>query len=310
MKDGCVNMNDELKKYLDNDENMGIRDEDIELIYKYKDTCHPFIHLNKNKPIFKEYYKEPIFKKYYNEPEKEIFYKLENGCCKSSFVCINKDDLSNGQGNRPDIRCKSIDFPSEEENSINGNLVFQRCHLIGYQLFAKKNDKDDNENSNLKRIFIGTRFMNNVMLYYENLVVTYIRETKGQVLYRVSPFFEEENKRAYGVQIEAMSINQDNNVDKDKGLPFNIFVYNKQPGIKFKYDTGKILKDESISLSEKIAGTEWSYILNKKKKKFHLKCCASVWCIKDNNNKGKLVGRWDKLTDKYRPCTICNIGTK
>ncbi len=98
-------MNDKLKKYLDEDENMGIREEDIGIIYKYRDTCHPFICLNKNKPIFKEYYNESIFKEFYIDgEEKEIFDKLDNGRCKSSFFCVSMGDLSNGQDKTPKIK--------------------------------------------------------------------------------------------------------------------------------------------------------------------------------------------------------------
>lgn len=304
-------MNSELKKYLENDENMGIRDEDIELINKYLDTCHPFIYLNRNKPIFKEYYKEPIFEKYYIKGnEKEIFYKLLNDRCTSSFVCISRGDISDGQDNKPNIKCKSIEFPSIEENSINGKLVFQRCHLIGYHLFRKKNDKNNMKNANLKRIFIGTRFMNNVMFYYENLVATYIKRTKDQVLYRVSPFFKEENKYIFGVQIEAMPINQDN---RDYNLPFNVFIYNRQPFIRFDYGTGVILKKETKELLEKMSKTDCNYIINKRSKRFHLMCCASV-CYMDKERMQWFRGKRENLISgnnigfKCYPCAICDSG--
>lgn len=69
----------------------------------------------------------------------------ESGHCKPVTVCISFQTISERQKNRPSIKSKPIGFPTEEENCINDKLLFQRCHLIGYQLYAKKNDKEDSE---------------------------------------------------------------------------------------------------------------------------------------------------------------------
>ena len=67
-----------------------------------------------------------------------------------------------------------------------------------------------------------------------NLVAEYIRKTNNHVLYRVTPIYENENLLASGIQMEGLSIE-----DNGKGIKFNIFVYNVQPGIKIDYKTGK-----------------------------------------------------------------------
>ena len=55
----------------------------------------------------------------------------------------------------------------------------------------------------------------------------------NHVLYRVTPYFEGENKLANGVNIEAYSI-------EDNGkLQFNVYVYNVQNGIIINYATGE-----------------------------------------------------------------------
>lgn len=110
---------------------------------------------------------------------------------------------------------------------VDGKYLYNRCHLIGYQLTA--------ENANEKNLITGTRYMNvEGMLPFENKVAEYIKETGNHVLYRVTPLFEGTNLLASGVQIEAESVE-----DKGKGILFNVYVYNNQPQIEIDYATGE-----------------------------------------------------------------------
>lgn len=118
---------------------------------------------------------------------------------------------------------------------VNGKYLYNRCHLIGYQLTG--------ENANPKNLITCTRFMNTVgMLEFENQVAAYVKETKKSVLYRVTPIFKEDNLLASGVQMEAKSVE-----DNGKSLKFNVYVYNIQDGIDIDYKTGdsKLVKDVS-----------------------------------------------------------------
>ena len=54
------------------------------------------------------------------------------------------------------------------------------------------------------------------------------------VLYRVTLVYEGDNKVASGVQMEAYSVE-----DAGKGICFNVYCYNVQPGISINYATGK-----------------------------------------------------------------------
>jgi len=75
------------------------------------------------------------------------------------------------------------------------------------------------------------------MLPFENQVAEYLKEKsnrKNHVLYRVTPIFEGNNLVASGVQMEAYSVE-----DNGKGVCFNIFVYNVQPGVSINYETGE-----------------------------------------------------------------------
>lgn len=112
-------------------------------------------------------------------------------------------------------------------SGISGGYLWNRCHLIGWQLSA--------ENDNEKNLITGTRYMNTEgMLPFENMVADYIKETGNHVAYRVTPVFEGNNLVCSGVQMEAYSIEDDGN-----GICFNVYCYNVQPGITIDYATGE-----------------------------------------------------------------------
>lgn len=77
-------------------------------------------------------------------------------------------------------------------------------------------------------------------LPFENEVRDYIEKTDNHVLYRVTPIFEGENLLAKGVIMEAYSIE-----DKGKGICYNVFVYNVQPGIEIDYSNGDSYLEKS-----------------------------------------------------------------
>lgn len=82
------------------------------------------------------------------------------------------------------------------------------------------------------------------MLPFENKVADYIKKyPKRHVLYRVTPVYESDNLVASGVQMEAYSVE-----DKGKGICFNIYCYNVQPGVIIDYSNGKSkLADERVT---------------------------------------------------------------
>ena len=109
---------------------------------------------------------------------------------------------------------------------VNGKYLYNRCHLIGYQLTG--------ENDNEKNLITCTRQMNiGTMLEYENKVADYVKKTNNHVLYRVTPIFKDSNLLATGVEIEAYSVE-----DNGEGIKFNVFIYNVQEGIEIDYTTG------------------------------------------------------------------------
>lgn len=121
---------------------------------------------------------------------------------------------------------KPSGWQSIKYDIVEGKYLYNRSHLIGYQLTA--------ENANDKNLITGTRYFNaTLMLPYENMVADYIKETNNHVLYRVTPVYEGDNLVATGVQMEAKSVEDDG-----EGIEFNVFVYNVQPGITIDYSNG------------------------------------------------------------------------
>lgn len=109
---------------------------------------------------------------------------------------------------------------------IDGNYLYNRCHLIGYQLTG--------ENANVSNLITGTRYLNvEGMLSFEDMVDDYVDETGNHVLYRVTPIFKGDELVARGVRMEAWSVE-----DAGTGICFDVFCYNVQPGIVIDYATG------------------------------------------------------------------------
>ena len=108
---------------------------------------------------------------------------------------------------------------------VDGRYLYNRCHLIGYQLTA--------ENANKENLITGTRYLNvQGMLPFENMVADYVKETNHHVLYRVTPIFVGNELIARGVLMEAMSV-------EDDSIEFCVFCYNVQPGVNINYLTGQ-----------------------------------------------------------------------
>ena len=113
-----------------------------------------------------------------------------------------------------------------EYDFIDGGLLYNRCHLIGFQLSG--------ENANERNVITGTRFLNvKGMLPFENEVASYVRQTRNGVFYRATPVFSGAELVCRGVVIEAYSPK-----DGGDGVCFNVFCYNEQPGVRIDHLTG------------------------------------------------------------------------
>ena len=176
------------------------------------------------------------------------------------------------------------------DDLVDGNYLYNRCHLIGYQLAG--------ENANEENLITGTRYMNvDGMLPFENLVDDYVDETGNHVLYRVTPVFLEDNLVASGVLMEAYSVE-----DEGAGVCYCVFCYNVQPGVTIDYATG-----ESWLSGEEPApdGAAVTYILNTNTMRFHEPSCSSVEQMAPENREEYSGSRETLLSEGYTPCGIC-----
>ena len=150
----------------------------------------------------------------------------------------------------------------------------------------------------------GTRSFNvDGMEPFENQVAEFIKNRNYNVLYRVTPVFEDNNLVASGVLLEAVSLESGIKPKKERELCISVFVYNVQENIEIDYATG-----DSKVINSHISKTnhDCDYIVNKKSKKFHKPDCDSVKDMEDRN-KTYFTGDREKLIEEgYKPCKKCD----
>lgn len=184
----------------------------------------PYVEINNNVPYFtEEDYTKEAFEKY------SEWDSLGRSGVAYANICIDimpKEGEERGEiGMVKDLsgwRQKRYD------DIIKDKYLYNRCHLIGWQLAG--------ENANKQNLITGTRYLNTEgMLPFENIVAEYVKDNPDKhVLYRVTPIYEGDNLLASGVEMEAMSVE-----DKGESICFNVYCYNVQPGILIDYSTGE-----------------------------------------------------------------------
>lgn len=254
-------------------------------------TEEPYIKVNGNVPRF-------------SEEEKKTAAAFENysdldalGRCGVAFACVGKETMPTEERG-PIGSIKPSGWHSVKYDFVDGKYLYNRCHLIGYQLTA--------ENANEKNLITGTRYLNTKgMLQFENMVADYVKETGNHVLYRVTPVFEGKNLVASGVYMEAYSVEDDGD-----GICFYVYVFNRQPGVKIDYLTGDSVADGTVeSASGETTSAEKeetkTYVLNISNGKFHLPDCDSVKKMKEENKQIMKCKRSELINAGYSPCGSC-----
>ena len=207
-------------------------------------------------------------------------------------------------------------------DGISGGYLYNRCHLLGWQLSA--------ENDNKKNLITGTRSFNvDGMLPFENMIADYIKETGNHVAYRVTPVYDGNNLVAKGVRMEAYSVE-----DRGDGICFHIFVYNVQEGITIDYATGNSSKTSVPTVNTPPTTTAAptttskapvttapptttapivttfpvqtaTYVLNTNTKKIHKPSCRHVSSIKDVNRQSFSGDLSSLYAQGYENCKTC-----
>ena len=289
------------------DENLAIDNNEVEDVLKgipvY--SSKPYAIVNNNVPFF--YDSDLVTYSY------EKYSNLDSlGRCGTVVANVGRDIMpTEERGNIGMI--KPSGWHTVKYQGIDGNYLYNRCHLLGYQLTA--------ENANVKNLITGTRYMNiQGMLPFENQVAEYVKETNNHVLLRVTPIFEGNNLLASGVLMEAKSVE-----DNGAGVLFNVYCYNVQPGVTIDYATGEsegpeftgntqtqaTPKDENtptvITPSTEITevNKEITYILNKNSKKIHYPYCSSVDDMSEKNKLYFYGTLSEAKADGYESCGRC-----
>ena len=254
-------------------------------------TDEAYIKVNGNIPLFSGEEKK-------NASAFESYSDLDVlGRCGVAFACVGKETMPTEERG-PIGGIKPSGWHSVKYDFVDGKYLYNRCHLIGYQLTA--------ENANEKNLITGTRYLNTKgMLPFENMVSDYVKETGNHVLYRVTPVFEGKNLVASGVYMEAYSVEDDGD-----GICFYVYVFNRQPGVKIDYLTGDSVADGTVeSASGETTSAEneetKTYVLNISNGKFHLPDCDSVKKMKEENKQIMKCKRSELINAGYSPCGSC-----
>lgn len=183
----------------------------------------PYTEVNGNVPFFTEEEITDVSFETYGETD-----SLER--CTECIASIGRDLMPTEERGYIGY-IKPSGWQNEKYDFVDGKYVYNRCHLIGFQLTG--------ENDNRQNLITGTRYMNTEgMLPFENEVARYVKESGNHVMYRVTPVFEDDNLLCSGVLMEALSVE-----DGGEGICFNVYCYNVQPGVIIDYSTGENFED-------------------------------------------------------------------
>ena len=292
---------------------------DVEELPPY--SGKPYIELNNNVPAFTDEEKKST----------EAFEHYSNldhlGRCGVAYANVCRELMpTEERGRIGDIRPSgwhTVKYP----DLIEDNYLYNRSHLIAYSLAG--------ENDNERNLITGTRYCNQeTMQIFELKVLEYVRANDNHVLYRVTPVFENDNLLATGVIMEAWSVE-----DEGRGICFNVFCYNVQPGIEIDYATGESKRietesadgtsaetrnveatndtstektierstasDNAATSDSDLYNTKMSFILNTHTKKIHMPGCRGVKQMADRNKLECESTINELIKQGYEPCKMC-----
>lgn len=270
------------------------------------DSEHPYTEINGNYPFFlpEELTTEPF----------ETYSPLDSlGRCGVAFANVCMELMPTEERSGIGMVKPAGWHTQRYDDLIEGKYLYNRCHLIGYQLTG--------ENANVDNLITGTRYFNvEGMLPLENEVAEYVQSTGHHVLYRVTPIYEGDNLLANGLLMEAYSVEDDG-----AGVCFCNYVYNAQPYIEIDYATGessvsdnapkptseptpestpKPTPEPEQEPEQETSGTD--YIANTNTGKFHYPYCSSVDRMKESNKLYFTGSRESLIEQGYVPCKRCD----
>ena len=210
--------------------------------------------------------------------------------CTVATACLGKDIMPTED--RGNISHDPTGWVQATYSCVSGGYLYNRCHLIAWQLAA--------ENNNKQNLITGTRFLNAAMIPFENMIASYIKETENHVMYRVTPVFVGDELLCRGVLIEAYSVE-----DEGDGISFNVFFYNAQPGVVLDYATGKSRAEGDTNVPD-TTPEEHDYVLNTSSKKVHTPTCRYAESMKESNKEYYTGYLEDLIEEGYVAAGCCH----
>ena len=244
----------------------------------------------------------------------------ELGRAGSAVACIGQETMPSGERETGISEIKPSGWRTDRYDFVSGDMLYNRCHLIAYQLTG-----DEAIDRNL---ITGTSYLNREgMVPFENAVGVYCKQTGNHVMYRVTPVYWGNELVARGVHIEALSVE-----DSGKGISFNVFCYNVQPGVEINYLNGKskAREDDELlpvwqegglwvypKLNSKASPSDLKclevkdedrqdYLVNISTGKFHRDGCTSLYGARSTNIRKLHTSREDLIVRGYEPCGRCD----
>ena len=218
----------------------------------------PYVVINGNRPFFTE---DEITEYAY-----ESYSPLDVlGRCGAAIACVGPELMpTEERESLSSVNPTGLVYRGRSNNNeydfIDGGYLYNRCHLIGFQLTG--------ENANEKNLITGTRYFNiDGMLPFENKVASFVLDG-GHVMYRVTPYYVGYDYVARGVLMEGLSVE-----DGGERVCFCVFVYNVQPDVIIDYYSGENKLDPDSEHTEDEVTLALTYVLNSDSRKYHLPDC-------------------------------------
>ena len=275
----------------------------------------PYVVINDNAPNLNATDAEALLAQASSPAEAEAFSPLDDlGRCGVAMAVVSPDTQPTEPRGSIGMIKPSGWRTVRYDDLVDGRYLYNRCHLIGYQLTG--------EGANELNLITGTRYMNTQgMLPFENWIDGHV-DAGGRVLLRVEPVFVSDELVARGVHMEALSLD-----DGGASVSLNVFCYNVQPSVGIDYATGDSWReqnDEAGGATDADTGAgvgaagaagagasqgdeqPRSYVLNTNTRKFHLPGCRSVSRMKARNKQEVTMTKSEVVAQGYQPCAQCN----
>lgn len=249
-----------------------------------------YVILNQNTPYFTQ--EEIITDSYESYDDLDAL-----GRCTQAMACIGKELMpTEDRGSISSV--KPTGWHSVTYDCVSGGDLYNRCHLIGFQLTG--------ENANRENLVTGTTYLNHIgMLPFENMIADYIKETGNHVMYRVTPIFVGNELVCRGILMEAYSVE-----DEGDGICFNVYCYNNQPGVEIDYATGNSWLSGDVPVTEEAttedrgnAPEDATYAVNVRSKVYHR---LSHYKELTSNMEYTTLTKTELEAQGYSPCGICD----